>query len=115
MNDKNIEETNSKKPNLIEKKAEKWLNIPRPNAFEDRIYYNRYHNRKIGYTAGYTQAITDQQTALTQYKKALRETSTELEKVFMDWFPYDDEIEIHRIGAIVDKAKQLLNNREYRV
>lgn len=45
---------------------------------------------------------------LTACKEALRETTKELEQVFLDWYPYDDETEIHRIGAIVDKAKKII-------
>lgn len=110
MNDKNIKETNSEKPNLIEKKAEKWLNVPRPNAFEDRIYYNRYHNRKIGYTAGYTQAITDQQDTLTQYKEALRKL-VELADMIKITDTTNDSFEFTcKLSKAITDAENLLNN-----
>ena len=60
----------------------------------------------------YTQAFTDLSAENEKLRGALRETSKELDQVFLDWYPYDDETEIFRIGAIVDKAKQLITEEK---
>lgn len=70
---------------------------------------NDYNDSIKIFELGYMQAKTDLSTENAQLKEALRETVTELEKVFTDWYPYDDEVEIHKIGSIVEKAKQILN------
>jgi len=64
------------------------------------------------YMEGYNAAIREQSSDLTKLREALTETAYELEKVFMDYFPYDDQDEIIRIGAIVDNAKQLLTKTD---
>lgn len=64
------------------------------------------------FTAGYTQAVTDLSAENEKLREALRETSKELEQVFLDWYPYDNEKEIFRIGAIVEKAKQLITEEK---
>ena len=121
----------------IEEKAKRYAQSVVDESVEnyigDEVYNSHIEYASQCYTAGYTQAVTDlsaeneklkfesqnyadlfraSQEVVNQYKEALRETSKELEQVFLDWYPYDDETEIFRIGAIVDKAKQLIENRQ---
>lgn len=82
------------------------------NYIGDEIYNSHIEYASQCYTAGYTQAVTDLSAENEKLREALRETSKELEQVFLDWYPYDDETEIFRIGAIVDKAKQLITEEK---
>lgn len=80
-----------------------------------KMYYGgeiKHHKDCVFYPESLTSVYDAIATENAQLKEALRETSNELNQVFMDWYPYDDDVEIHRIGGIIDKAKQLLTEKE---
>lgn len=92
-----------------EEKAKEYAGKKPDDSKRGYLDYILWSTKYVSYIKGYEQAENDLSTENAQLKEALRETVTELEKVFTDWYPYDDEVEIHKIGSIVAKAKQILN------
>lgn len=103
MNDKNIED---KAKEYSKKICEKSCRSKCEVSESCTIYKERIKN----FITGYTQAVTDQQDTLTQYKEALSlivELTDDMENAKND-FEYN--IRSAERKVLIAKAKQLLNN-----